>query len=692
MADKRIGELPAAADLYDDSLLVAEQQGVAVKVSGRLFKKFAQVSVEQYVEAAQEAADKALDAVGQVGTAAEDAAASADRADAARNAIENMTVTAGTLGPESAASVEKSTVNGVVHLAFGIPKGMDGKDGTNGADGKDGKDGKDGTSFTIKGRFDTLGELTVAHPAGSPGDAYAVGTAEDNRIYLWSEDTQQWQDVGPLQGPPGPQGIQGPEGPRGETGPAGADGAVGPQGEPGPTGPTGSQGERGPAGPGVPAGGTVGQVLAKKTNANYDTRWIDPPQGSGSSGVGQSMAGKTVQITETETVVAAAGAEIFNDYRNRAFEDGDIISGNVASGEMSHAEGAKTTASGYGSHTEGLATTASNDCAHAEGWLTVASGDTSHAEGSSSVASEMYAHAEGESTTASGEMSHAEGAFSTASGNISHAEGFECEASGENSHAQGTSSLASGLGSFAAGDHLVAYARHQTVLGTWNKQSSAASDVLIVGKGTSTSSNWVMGAGSNCFRVTHTGTYASGSYNASGADYAEMFEWADGNLDNQDRAGRFVTLEGEKIRLAGPEDDYIVGIVSGDPSVVGDVHDDQWKGMYLYDIFGRPLWEDVEVPDWIGKNGRTIVPAHIEHRQKRSPDYDSSQPYLPRSQRREWDAVGMLGKLVAVDDGSCLVNGWCTVGKGGIAVRSDVRTKYRVMERLDECHIRILIL
>ena len=52
MADKKIGELSAAAELYDDSMLVAEQQGKAVKVSGRLFKQFAQVSVEQYVEAA----------------------------------------------------------------------------------------------------------------------------------------------------------------------------------------------------------------------------------------------------------------------------------------------------------------------------------------------------------------------------------------------------------------------------------------------------------------------------------------------------------------------------------------------------------------------------------------------------------------------------------------------------------------
>ena len=32
----------------------------------------------------------------------------------------------------------------------------------------------------------------------------------------------------------------------------------------------------GPAGPGVATGGTKGQVLAKKSNANYDTEWIVP--------------------------------------------------------------------------------------------------------------------------------------------------------------------------------------------------------------------------------------------------------------------------------------------------------------------------------------------------------------------------------------------------------------------------------
>lgn len=201
----------------------------------------------------------------------------------------------------------------------------------------------------------------------------------------------------------------------------------------------------------------------------------------------------------------------------------------------------------------------------------------------------------------------------------------------------------------------------------------------------------VGGNGKNPLRVTETAVYGA-NYNSTGADYAELFEWGDGNPDGEDRTGRFVTLDGERIRIAGPEDDYILGIVSGNPSVVGDVHDDQWQGMYLRDIFGRPLWEDVEEPDRLGPEGEVLIPAHIERRQKRNPDYDGSQTYQPRSQRPEWDAVGMLGKLVAVDGGTCQPNGWAAVGEGGIAVASKARTRYRVMSRLDDTHVRILIL
>ena len=55
--------------------------------------------------------------------------------------------------------------------------------------------------------------------------------------------------------------------PRGKTGPQGPQGARGADGKTGP---------QGPVGPGVAAGGTTGQVLAKKSNTNYDTEWINP--------------------------------------------------------------------------------------------------------------------------------------------------------------------------------------------------------------------------------------------------------------------------------------------------------------------------------------------------------------------------------------------------------------------------------
>lgn len=38
-------------------------------------------------------------------------------------------------------------------------------------------------------------------------------------------------------------------------------------------------------GPGLPPGGAAGQLLSKKTAGDYDTEWIDPPEGGGTAGV-----------------------------------------------------------------------------------------------------------------------------------------------------------------------------------------------------------------------------------------------------------------------------------------------------------------------------------------------------------------------------------------------------------------------
>ena len=381
-------------------------------------------------------------------------------------------------------------------------------------------------------------------------------------------------------------------------------------------------------------------------------------------------------------------------------------SATVASGYAAHAEGASTAANGIESHAEGNGTTASGSYSHAEGSDTMASGHAAHAEGGAGTASGKCSHVEGglyagkSGNRATEYAAHAEGASTAANGSASHAEGSETTASGNYSHAEGDSTIAFGPKSHAAGERTITEYWAQTAVGRYNtKYSPSAYNLIgnffVVGKGTADN------ARANAFRVNGTGVYGTSAFNASGADYAELFEWVDRNPQQEDRVGHFVTLDGEKIRVATPADEYILGIVSGSPSVVGDVYDDQWAGMFETDIFGRPVWEDVDLPAETRAEldpehpGQTItheiVPARTEHRQKVNPAYNSERKYIPRTERPEWDAVGLLGKLVAVDDGSCQVNGWCKVGEGGIAVHSEQRTPYRVMARLDDTHIRILL-
>lgn len=58
------------------------------------------------------------------------------------------------------------------------------------------------------------------------------------------------------------------------------------KGDAGATGATGATGAQGDPGVGVPTGGTTGQILAKNSNTNYDTGWVD---NTGGSGVSESL-------------------------------------------------------------------------------------------------------------------------------------------------------------------------------------------------------------------------------------------------------------------------------------------------------------------------------------------------------------------------------------------------------------------
>lgn len=127
-------------------------------------------------------------------------------------------------------------------------RGPQGEQGPRGLQGERGENGVDGRSFAILGLYPDLQSLMAAHPTGSIGDAYAVGTNESNTIYNWNNEERVWENIGSLQGPRGPQGEQGPAGPQGEQGvqgERGLQGVQGVQGEQGIQGPEGPQGPRG---------------------------------------------------------------------------------------------------------------------------------------------------------------------------------------------------------------------------------------------------------------------------------------------------------------------------------------------------------------------------------------------------------------------------------------------------------------
>ena len=170
MADATIGSLPALSELNDDSLLVAEQNGSAQKLSGAQVKSFARAAAaSEAAKAAQAASDanSAKSAAQSAQTAAENAKKSASTAatsaESARDAILNMIVSAITLEHGKPATVSKSVVDEVFKLTFGLPRGEKGDAGS---------PGRGITSITLK---------SGTHAAGTT-DTYTI-TFTDNTTY-----------------------------------------------------------------------------------------------------------------------------------------------------------------------------------------------------------------------------------------------------------------------------------------------------------------------------------------------------------------------------------------------------------------------------------------------------------------------------------------------------------------------------
>lgn len=396
--------------------------------------------------------------------------------------------------------------------------------------------------------------------------------------------------------------------------------------------------------------------------------------------------------TATQATQDASGNVITNTYMTKSNPTGTgIMSVNrkVDSngvGTYSVSMGYNNIASGKSSTALGQGTNASGRYSFSAGMGSVASGDSSVALGNCTQASQSYATAMGYKTTASSYYCTAMGYQTIASG-------------GAGAIAMGSETTASGLNSTAMGNKTTAL-NYQVVMGWYNNTANATAKSASYG--TSSASAFVIGNGtsdtaSNAFRVDYNGTaYGKSAYTTAGCDYAEYFEWLDSNPNNEDRRGYFVTLDGEKIKIAEPGD-YILGIISGHPAVIGN-GDEDWMGRYILDDFGEFIYEDYEYeteePEEVvdEETGEVTIQMKTVKRTckkyKENPDYDPSIAYIQREDRPEWDAVGMVGVLSVRDDGTCQVNGYCKVAEGGTATASE--TGYRVIKRVNDNIVKVI--
>ena len=178
-----------------------------------------------------------------------------------------------------------------------------------------GEKGDTGKGLEIKKYYDSVEAMNADYSNAdiAVGDSVAI----KNTLDLCVKGNSSFENVGTLKGENGADGQDGatPEigengnwwivdkdtgkpsrGATGATGATGADGATPEIGENGnwyingedtgkpSRGATGATGADGQNGAGVPAGGNAGQVLAKRTDADNDTEWVDAPTGGGSSG------------------------------------------------------------------------------------------------------------------------------------------------------------------------------------------------------------------------------------------------------------------------------------------------------------------------------------------------------------------------------------------------------------------------
>lgn len=267
----------------------------------------------------------------------------------------------------------------------------------------------------------------------------------------------------------------------------------------------------------------------------------------------------------------------------------------------------------------------------------------------------------------------------------------------------GKSNVVSGAYSVAVGQsHSIT---HSHVFGIGNQAISTVANSVIMAAG-----------GGNEIRLkfdTGVGSFEGGT-DTGPADYAEYFEWEDGNPNAETRHGLSVTLvDNGKVKISNQN---IIGIVSSVPAIVGDAAELNWNKRHKTDDWGIKqtetfdtlsiIRENERINLWIDKDGKQysspprnqkekldnfiqdfyeLTPEETEKKQKDliylfSEEYDPSAEYVPRSERKEFSAIGLLGKI-RVKTSEQITAKFIDFNSQGMAING---TQYRVLESIKD--------
>jgi len=160
------------------------------------------------------------------------------------------------------------------------------------------------------------------------------------------------------------------------------------------------------------------------------------------------------------------------------------------------------------------------------------------------------------------------------------------------------------------------------------------------------------------------GVLADAAYVATGADYAECFP---NLITGEIPGGLLVAHELGRVRPA-QEGDRVLGVVSVDPTVVGNASPLHWHGLLERDATGRVIRDE-------DRRGRASEGLDMEAH--------TSGEYRGRHERpEEWTVVGLLGQVAVLVDDTVGEGGFVVPGRDGIGTASDEPGKGRPVEVL----------